>query len=111
MLSKFEKIEFIDMISALNGVINKTSPEVQKDLTLFMNITVGQLLFEGQKIKMLPVLRKAFGSVIEPFIKDIKNDTFGLFYGVSFNLSLIKHLYDFLTILSIFIEKRSNRNW
>ena len=75
------------MIPVLNGIINNpnyTPSEIKTDLTLFMNITVGQLLFEGQKIKLIDSLRKALGSeIIDQNMEGIKNDTFGLYYGVS----------------------------
>ena len=75
------------MIPVLNGIINNsnyTPPEIKKDLTLFMNITVGQLLFEGQRIKFIHSLRDALGNAtVDQNMKGIKNDTFGLYYGVS----------------------------
>ena len=81
------------MFPILNSIINNsnfTTPEIKKDLTLFMNITVGQLLFEGQKIKFLTSLRKALGdAIIDQNMKGIKNDTFGLFFGVSFKFNSI----------------------
>ena len=85
-MSKFELA-----IPTLNDKVIKnptlTPQDIKDDLTLFMNITVGQLLFEGKKIKFLKSLRGYFGNdFIDQSSKGIKDDTFGLFYKVSLNL-------------------------
>ena len=91
-MSKFEY--FSSILNNITKNSTLTPEDTKKDLTLFMNITVGQLLFEGKKIKFLKSLRGYFGDeAIDKFSKGIKDDTFGLFYKVNLNLAIFLRLF------------------
>lgn len=50
---------------------------------LFMDRTVGEILFEGHKVEVLEQMLSGFDSEIAASLSPLKNNTFGLMYLVS----------------------------